>query len=170
MRLTIIGLPGSGKSTLAEAISNKLAIPHIHIDRFWFEAGGRQGSHDTPNIEQVRAYVKEKAMAAIDAESWVSDGFYSRIQPEIAKRADKVLFLDIPLWQRLLNHAIRILNRPERHTQVSMWEDIKFFREIIRRTFANGPKLRDFLLNFQEKVTTFKNRKEIDLFLKNLNN
>lgn len=65
MRITVIGLPGSGKSTLANAISKKLSIPHIHLDRFWFEAGGRNGSHDTPNLAEVRAQVDQRAMAAL---------------------------------------------------------------------------------------------------------
>lgn len=55
MRITIIGLPGSGKSTLAQAIAEKLSIPHIQMDRFWFESGGRQSSRTTPNVENVRS-------------------------------------------------------------------------------------------------------------------
>lgn len=146
----------------------KFDIPHIHIDRFWLEAGGRDGSHDTPNIEQVRAYVKEKVATAISAESWVSDGLYPRIQPEIAKRADRIIFLDIPLIQRLFNHAIRILHPSKRHGEISTWDDIKFFSEIIRRTFKNGPKLRAFVSEFQEKTITLKSRKEIHQFLESL--
>src|SRR6185312_12755385 len=115
MRISIIGLPGSGKSTVARMIAERFSIPHIQIDRFWFEAGGRTGGHDTLDIEQVRALVREKTLAAIAAESWVSDGFYSRVQPEIAKRADAVVLLDIPLWRRLLNHAARTLQRNNRH-------------------------------------------------------
>jgi adenylate kinase family enzyme len=119
MRITIIGLSGSGKSTLARAISNKLSIPHIHLDRFWFEGGGKTGEHDTPDIERVRAYVREKTLEAIAVDSWVSDGFYSRVQPEIAEQADVVLFLDIPLWKRLLSHAKRMLQPATRHKELN---------------------------------------------------
>jgi adenylate kinase family enzyme len=107
MRISIIGLPGSGKTTLANAISEKLSIPHIHLDRFWFEAGGREGSRTTPpdEMEIIRAYIKEKVTPLIAEDSWVSDGFYPRIQTLIAERVDKIVFLDVPLWTRLMNHA-----------------------------------------------------------------
>jgi adenylate kinase family enzyme len=168
MRVTIIGLPGSGKSTVADMIAEKLSIPHIHIDRFWFEAGGRTGEHDTPNIEQVREYVREKVLEAISAESWVSDGFYSRVQPEIASRADVVLFLDIPPWLRLLNHATRTLQRDNRHKEVSVWDDITFFSEVVRRTFRTGPKLHAFVNQFKDKTVILRSRKEIDQYVNRL--
>lgn len=168
MRITVIGLPGSGKSTVARMIAEKLSIPHIHIDRFWFEAGGRTEEHDTPNIEQVRAHVREKAIGAIAAESWVSDGFYSRLQPEIANRADVILFLDIPLWKRLLNHAARTFRRTSRHKEVSFWDDVTFFPEVVRRTFTTGPKLRQFLAQYRDKVIVLKSRKEINRYVANL--
>ena len=97
MRITIIGLPGSGKTYLAQRIAEKMYIPHIHIDRFWLEGGGGQNSRGTPNPEQVHAHVEKEVLKAIQQESWVSDGFYSMIQPEIARRADTVLFLNLPL-------------------------------------------------------------------------
>ncbi len=165
MKITIIGLPGSGKSTVARKISEKLSIPHIHIDRFWFEAGGRRGSRDTPNIEQVRMYIREKVLKAISAESWVSDGFYSRVQPEIASRADVILFLDVSIWKRLLNHTKRIFQNSIRHTEISLWNDLLFFPEIIRRTFTTGPKLKVFIAAHKDKVVTLRSRAEIDQFL-----
>jgi adenylate kinase family enzyme len=168
MRITIVGLPGSGKSTLARKISEKLAIPHIHIDDFWFEAGGRQNSKSTPNIEEVRAHVFSKVREAIAGESWVSDGFYSRIQPEIAARANVILFLDIPLWKRLLNHASRIVHPVSRNNEITFWDDIKFFYEIIRRSFTNGPKLHKFLTEHSDKTLTLKSHKEINSYVQHL--
>jgi adenylate kinase family enzyme len=162
MRISIIGLPGSGKTTLAERISTKLSIPHIQIDRFWFESGGPAVTYYTPKeeLERVRAKVREKTLAAIATDSWVSDGFYSRLQPEIADRADEIIFLDIPLWRRLLNHAMRLMN-PNRHKELTMWDEIRFFSEIVRRTFRHGPKLRKFVAERKHKITILSSRKEI---------
>ena len=170
MKITIIGLPGSGKSTLARMVAEKLSIPHIHIDRFWFEAGGRKGSYDTPEVEKVRAYVKEKVTAAISGNDWVSDGFYSRVQSTIASRADVIIFLDVPFWQRFLNHATRSFRRSERHAEVSMWDDLKFFPEIVRRGFSRGPKLRSLISQFKDKVVTLRSRREINEYVNNLEN
>lgn len=80
MRIDIVGLTGSGKSTLAEMLTKRLKLPHIQIDTFWFEAGGRQGAHDTPNIEHVRAHVRKRVEENISKyESWVFDGTYLHV-------------------------------------------------------------------------------------------
>ena len=168
MRITIIGLPGSGKSTLARTISAKLSIPHIHLDRFWFESGGKTSEFDTPNIERVRALVREKALNAIKTDSWVSDGFFSRIQPEIADRADKIIFLNIPLWVRLLSHAQRMLRRGARHKELNFWDDVKFFPEIIRRNFSRKPKYREFIEKYGHKMTTLRSWREIDNYVEKM--
>lgn len=131
MRITILGLPGSGKSTLARNISEKLRIPYIHIDRFWLEGGGGHNSRTTPDPEKAHANVREKVLEAIQAESWVSDGVYRLVQPEIANRADAVVFLDIPLWERLFNHAARTIHRNHRQGEMTFSDDMSFFMEII---------------------------------------
>src|SRR3989344_6039945 len=167
MRITIIGQPCSGKSTLARAIAERFRIPHIHIDRFWFEAGGRRGAYDTPNIEQVRTHIRKKVLEATQSESWVSDGLYSCIQPEIAKRADMIVFLDIPLLKRLCNHSSRLLHRAGRHSELSLRDDLRFFLEIIKRNFTKVSKLEKFLEGHRGKIITLSSRKEIDSFLHN---
>jgi adenylate kinase family enzyme len=168
MRITIIGLPGSGKSTLAEKIAEKKHIPHIHIDRFWLEGGGGHNSRTTPNPEQTHAHVREQVLNAIRQESWVSDGFYSKIQPEIADRADTIIFLNIPLWQRLLNHAKRIANRRKRHAEISFWGDLTFFFEMIGRESTKTPKILALLKSYPTKTVVLKSRKEIEKYLSQL--
>lgn len=169
MRITIIGLPGSGKSTLAHKIAEKKHIPHIHIDRFWLENGGGQNSRTTPNPELVHASVKEKVLKLIQQESWVSDGFYSNIQPEIAERADTIIFLDIPLWRRLLNHAGRIINSEKRHKELTFWGDLTFFFEMIGRESTKASKIKNFLEPYKIKTVVLKSHKEIEQYLQTLN-
>lgn len=168
MRITIIGLPGSGKTHLAERIAEKMHIPHIQIDRFWLESGGGQNSRSTPNLEQVRAHVESEVLKAIQQESWVSDGFYSRIQSEIAGQADTVLFLDLPLRQRLSNHAKRIIWRKNRHKEVTFWGDVIFFFEMVRRERTKTSKINDFLKSYQEKTVVLKSFGEIEQYLKGI--
>ncbi|MFA6519420.1 MAG: AAA family ATPase [Candidatus Paceibacterota bacterium] len=171
MRISIVGLPASGKSTLARAISEKLSIPHIHLDRFWFEAGGNQMKDGAPIEERdrVRTFVRQKTATAIAADSWVSDGLYTRsVQPEIAKRADVIIFLDIPLWRRLFNHAQRIFNPSERHPELNIRHEIAFFLEIIRRQFRTKPKLMLFINEHKDKVIVLKSSADIRCYLNNL--
>ena len=143
-------------------------IPHIQIDRFWLEGGGGQNSRSTPNPEQVHAYVEEEVFKAIQQESWVSDGFYSKIQPEIARRADTVIFLNLPLRQRLFNHAKRIMYRSKRHKEVTFWGDLTFFFEMVRRESTKSSKITDFLKPYRSKTVVLKSFDEIERYLQAL--
>jgi len=168
MRITILGLPGSGKSTLARKISDKLHIPYIHIDRFWLEAGGGHNSRTTPDPEKAHAHVRERVLEAIKAESWVSDGVYRLVQPEIAGRADTIVFLDIPLWRRLLNHAERTIHRRHRQGEMTFWNDIAFFVEIVSRDLRKKTKIQTLIDNYGTEAVVLRSRKEIDTYLKQL--
>lgn len=170
MRVTIIGNCGSGKSTLARKISEKFNIPHIHLDRFWFEANGHTlPKNNIEGREKVRAFIREKVEEFIKQDSWVSDGWYSRVQPIIADRADYVVFLDIPLWRRLVNHIRRIFFS-ERHPELSRWEDLKFLYEIVRRTFTHGAQMKKFVKENPLKVTHIRSHSEADSFMAKLQN
>lgn len=165
MRISIIGQAGSGKSTLARRISEKFNIPYLHIDRFWFESGGdKLKKGEIKKREKVRAYIKEKVEDFIKQDSWVSDGWYPRVQVFIAEKVDQIIFLDIPLYRRLFNHIKRIL-KTERHKELTKWDDFKFIYEIIRRTFIKGPKLRQFINGHIGKVVVLKNYKEVEDYL-----
>jgi adenylate kinase family enzyme len=166
MRIDVIGLPGSGKSTLAAAIAKKLSIPHIELDRFWFGSGGRQGRHDTPNLEEVRTKVRERTAEAVKEESWVSDGVYLHVQDLIADRADVIVFLDIPLLTRLLGHARRsFFVSTRRHTELSLWDDTTFFKEIIKRNFSSRPKLLKFVSGYEDKIVRLRSYRDINEYL-----
>ena len=170
MKITIIGQPCSGKSTLANKISEDFCIPHIHIDRFWFEAGGQKiKPSNEKEIEKVRDHVREKVVEALKQDAWVSDGWYSRVQTLISKQADQIIFLDIPLYRRLFNQFKR-MNKPGRHKELTKWDEIKFFYEIIKRTFTKSKKMKKFVLEHGDKVKIFKNYREVEAYLKTLKN
>lgn len=168
MRISIIGQPGSGKSTLSRKISEKFGIPHLHIDRFWFESGGNKlKSGDIEGKEKVRIYIKEKVEDFIKQDSWVSDGTYPRVQSIIVEHANYIIFLDIPLYRRLFNHIKRMF-KYEKHKEVTRWEDFKFIYQIIRRTFLKGPIIRRFVSEHSDKVKIFKNYKEVEEYFNTL--
>ena len=168
MRISIIGGPASGKSLLAQKISKKFDIPHIHIDRFWFEAAAHKTSKGSFEREIIHGKIKSQVEAFVNQENWISDGAYFWMQPIIASRADKIVFLDIPLWRRLLNHAQRMLHREKRHKETYFWDDVLFFGEIIKRTYTYGPKFKKLIAEFKDKVIILKSRKEIAGYLQKL--
>ena len=173
MRISIIGHSGSGKTILAKEISESFSIKHIQLDRFWFEAGGldimnKKSPEFESEHERVRRYIKKNILKAISSDSWVSDGFYSNIQPEIANKADVVIFLDTPLWRRLLNQVKRVIGQADRHSELNAWNEFTFFFEIIRRHFAFRPKFQEFFSKYKNKVVTLRSRQEIREYVNTL--
>jgi len=168
MRITILGLPGSGKSTLARAIAEKRRIPHIHIDRFWLEGGGGHNRRTTPDPEKTRAYLREKVIEAIQAESWVSDGVYSLVQPDIADRADVLLYLEVPLRRRLLNHLKRLIHGKERRAEMTLWGDVEFFLEMLKPDPEKTRNIESFLERYRDKTVILRSRKEVREYLQSL--
>ncbi len=165
MRITIIGHAGSGKSTFARKISKKFNIPHLHIDEFWFEAGGNKlKQNDKEGWERVRKYIEEKVIDFIKKDSWVSDGWYSRVQPIITEKADWVFFLDIPLHRRIFNHLKR-MHSVNRNKGITKWEDYKFVITMICRTFETSPKIEQFIHTNANKVRIFRNYREVEEYL-----
>lgn len=166
MRITILGLPGSGKSTLTRRIAKLQHIPYIHFDQFWLEGGGGHNSRTTPDPQKTHAYMRAKVLEAIQQESWVSDGGYSLIQPEIAKRADTMIFLNIPLWQRLLNHAKRTMCSIGGHSELTFWNNMQFFIEMLQPDLRSTSKSKSSLNAFQGSRVTLRSRKEVNAYLK----
>jgi len=169
MRISIIGHVGSGKSTLAERISKKFNIPHLHLDKIWFEARGHMvKSDEIEEIERVRKYLREKVEPFVQQDSWVSDGWYGHVQPIIADRADQIVFLDISLARRLLNHLKRTFFRKGRHAEVSFLDDLTFTYQLIKRTYARDAKMREFAQKYADKILILRNYKEVEWYFRSL--
>jgi adenylate kinase family enzyme len=163
-----MGESGSGKTTLAKKISEKLAIPHIHLDRFYFEAGGADVRRGSEKEKVMEATLRRNALAALQTESWVSDGRYLRILPEIGEMADTIIYLDIPMWRRLANHAKRALKPSLRHKELSAWHELKFFVEMVRRTLKGEQKKSKLIAKFGSKMIFLNSYREIGEYLQEL--
>ncbi len=165
MRFSIIGHAGSGKSTLARQISEQFSIPHLHIDSFWFEGRGhRLQKDDEAGKARVRELIRAKVAAAIEGEDWVSDGFYPRVQPLIAERAERIIFLDIPLWRRLFNQLKRMA-AGRRQADLSLRDDFYFLARMIRRSFKYQPVLEQFVKTYAAKSVVLRSYADVRKFL-----
>lgn len=168
MRITIIGHCASGKSTFARTISEKLHIPRLEIDRLWFQAGGNTvPKSDTVGREKVDSVIDERVQEFVKQDAWVSDGWYRKVQPIIAGRADVIVFLDIPLWRRLFNHIYRVLCT-ERHAELTKWQDLTFSWQIVTRTYRHGPAMREFVRERGDKVVTLRSYMAVRRYLEGL--
>ncbi|MEX6505649.1 hypothetical protein [Jiella sp. M17.18] len=83
----VVGSPGSGKSTLAREIAGRFGHRLIHMDRIYWTAGWRL----RPALDQLRM-----VEAAIDADGWIFDGNHTTSVQIRAKRADTLIWLDLP--------------------------------------------------------------------------
>lgn len=168
MKISIIGNCGSGKTTLARNISKKLNIPHVELDRFWFESGGHKIKNgEVEKEKEVRDYIKNKVENFVVGDNWISDGFYSRVQPLIYEKADQLVFVDIPMFRRIFNHIKRSFFS-NRHPELNMWHEFIFIFEIIRRTIVKSPKMRKFANDHSDKLVHLKSYKEVDRYLDQL--
>ncbi len=107
-RIIVIGTTGSGKTEMARAISARLAIPHAELDALnW-----------GPNwTEAPREVFRQRVSEAVEGDTWVVDGNYSKTRDIVWPRADTAVWLDFPLWVilwRLLRRTIvRTLTQQE---------------------------------------------------------
>ena len=171
MKITIIGNCGSGKTTLANKISEKLNIPHLQLDKLWFKYEGHKIKRGEKEKKEIaRAQLRKEVEDFIKQDSWVSDGWYKRVQPLIAEKADQIIYLDISLSRRLLNHLYRMFFTKRHSGIISRWEDVKFFYEIVRRTFDHGFKMEQFVKDNEKKTIILRSYKDAEKYLEQLKN
>lgn len=100
-RVIIIGSPGAEKGALARAVSERLKIPCIELERLYWRPGWKK-----PTTEEWKAQVTELA----NREEWVMEGtFPSTLDIRVA-RADWLVFVDAPMpvcFVRKLKQMIR---------------------------------------------------------------
>ena len=105
-RVAVIGSSGVGKSTLADALAERLDVPVIELDELM------HGPNWTPTpTPKFRAKVTAAIVEADDSVGgWVVPGNYRTVADIIQRRADTIVWLDLPrrvtMW-RLLKRSVR---------------------------------------------------------------
>ncbi len=99
-KIVVIGSAGSGKSTFAQALSEKLQIEVIHLDRHFWLPGWREYPRAT-RIAIQQELVREK-------DQWIIEGTYLGSSDDRLIAADTIIFLDMPrllcLWRVIMRH------------------------------------------------------------------
>ncbi len=91
-RIVIIGRTGSGKTTLARELAASLDVPHVELDSLFFEA-----DFSTVSLPVLR----ERTVAAIAGDHWVTDGNKKAVRDLVWPRADTLIWLDYPIMVSL---------------------------------------------------------------------
>jgi len=126
-RVSVVGNSGSGKTTLARRLAATLGAPHLELDSVYHQPGWT-----ALPLEEFRHRVAEFTSAV----GWVVDGNYSAVQDIVWKRADTVIFLDLPksvvIRQLVWRTTRRSLVRRE------LWNGN---RESIRNALSRDPEV-----------------------------
>ena len=162
-RVIIIGSAGSGKSTLAQQLGDKLHLPVVHLDKYYWKPNWVP----TPNEEWdriVEAFTSE--------DHWIIDGNYSRTMDIRMKRADLIIFLDMPRWlclYRILKRRIMYhkKTRPDMNDGCQEKIDYEFFKWVwnYRKRSRKGTLDKLEQVNDQQQVIIARNRKDVSEIL-----
>lgn len=164
-RVLVIGCPGAGKTTFSRKLAVKIGLPIIHLDAiFWKE----NWTHITPEE------FDSKLEAVLGQESWIMDGNYSRTLPQRLSKCDCVIYLDYGRIVCIIGVLKRVLHyygksRPDMADNCPERLDIPFLKYVWSFSKKEKPKIEQHLNSADIPTYIFKNRKEAERFLANLN-
>ena len=166
-RILIVGNSGAGKSTMARALSEKTGLPVVHLDRLFWRENWQHIAR-----EEFDALLQQE----LEKSQWIIDGNYDRTVSTRLAYCDTVIYLDYPRWQCLLGVVKRVISsygkvRPDMGDGCPERFDWEFMKYVWNYNRENREKLyRKLNALDRVNVIVFKNRKEGNLFLRNLNN
>ena len=120
----VVGPAASGKSTIARQLAEMLSLPVVELDALYWEPGW---------VASAEEEFRKKVASVAAWDSWVVDGHYERIWPELWPHAQAVIWLDLPLRTLLVRGFLRSWHRWRRQevlwgtNRESVWAQLKFW-------------------------------------------
>jgi len=147
LKIMVIGNAAGGKTLLSKRLSEKLSLPLLHIDSIQFLPGMKIRPHHE-SIKYLRDFARQ--------EKWVMDGFGPLdLIEERLLIADRILFIDLPVWRHLLWALKRQIQNiwrpraelPEGCNELSIQQTTKLLRSI----WITHKKMRPELLKIMNR-------------------
>lgn len=159
MKLLIIGIVASGKTTLSRELSLKHNIPCYEGDSIAWGGEGedRYKRSDSEQLNKILEIDKKG--------NWIIEGTYRESQKCLFDMADKIIFLDTPLYIRRIRIITRFLKqrlRIEKCNYSPTFEMLKNMFKWTRDFERKRYKYEKMLLCYENKLIWLKSVKELD--------
>jgi adenylate kinase family enzyme len=159
-KIYIIGIVASGKTTLAKNLSKELNITYYELDCIVHYKTETKRYKRTP--EQQLEVIKD-----IDSNSdWIIEGTYRESCHCLFDMADKIIFLDTPLWKRKYRILLRYIKQQFGIEKCHYKSDFKMLKLMYRWTKdfeRNRMEFEEMLKQYENKLTIITNANNLNL-------
>ena len=160
MKIYIVGVVGSGKTTLAKRWSNELGIPFHELDCIIYSGNDKDRHKRSP--EKQRQLIDE-----IDQnEHWIIEGTYRESCHCLLDYADKIVFLDTPLWRRLVRifsmHMRQVLHIEPCH-YIPTFKMLKYMYRLTMDFEKNKTAYLSKLTPYKDKLMIIRSNENVSL-------
>ncbi|MFA5070957.1 MAG: hypothetical protein WC511_01135 [Candidatus Pacearchaeota archaeon] len=167
-RIHIVGIYGSGKSTFAEKIKKILRYDVYDLDEIKY----RRKYDKIRSIEERLKIVKEIS----NKKKWITEGAWLDYALDLYKKADLVIFLEIPkriLYKRILVRYFKRKISKDKYFNNNLKTTVNILKKV--RKYFHDPNYfmtlkthKDYINKHSKKVLIIRNNKELNEFLDNL--
>ncbi|ADL50849.1 hypothetical protein [Clostridium cellulovorans] len=161
-KIYIIGIVASGKTTLARRVSQELNIPHHELDCIvWNETDAGRFKR-TPE-EQVEVIEDIDRIGA-----WIIEGTYRSSCHCLFDMADKIIFLDTPLWKRRYRILSRFIKQQLGIEKCHYKSNLEMLRAMYKWTSdfeKDRPEFENRLKPYMDKVVIIKDSSSLNINL-----
>ncbi len=147
---------------MARILAAQTGLPLIHLDQVFWQPGWRTTPED-----QWKARHEE----LISGERWILDGTFTSTCRERARRADLIVFVDLPRWRCLWRVLWRVATtygrvRPDLAPGCPERFDLEFLRYVWSFKAKNNPRIEAAI--YDGNVIRLRSQDDIDRWLATL--
>lgn len=158
MKILIIGIVASGKTTLAKRLSSELGIDHYEIDSI---------VHD--DLKKIKRSDDEQNKIIDDIDknkNWILEGTLRRNLYSLLEKADRIIYIDIPLCVRKKRIITRYIKQKFRIEQCNYKPSLEMVKRMFEWTkdFDKNRRviLENELIKYDDKLVVLNSVKEVE--------